>query len=80
MNATTETTVLTNLAKRIEDALEAEIESCKYNERFQSPEVSNDVFQARAYGRYMSVLLKELGMTQGAQLHLIENQKQTIKK
>tara|TARA_R110000868_G_scaffold366905_1_gene629863 strand:- start:129 stop:362 length:234 start_codon:yes stop_codon:yes gene_type:complete len=72
MNAQTETTVLANLSRNLYDRLLAETNKCKSDEMFQSQELSPKVFQARAYSRFINVLLDEIKETNKAMLFTTE--------
>ena len=72
MNAKTETTVLTNISANLSSKLSIEIEKCKADEVFQSEELSAKVFQARAYSRFINLLLDEIKETNKAILFTTE--------
>lgn len=68
MKAQTETTVLEKLACSLQSELQKEIEKCKSDEKFQSEELPEGVFQMRAHKRFSDILLKEIAESQNSML------------
>jgi len=72
-NAAIEKIVLTNLLSSFTYNVNKLIEETERNEKYQSPELSQDVFAAKARVKFCNILLKEIEDNHVQLLHKIQN-------
>ena len=60
MKAQTETIVLEKISKDLHNRLMLEVDKCRSEEKYQSESLDESIFQARAYSRFIGILLDEV--------------------